>query len=62
MGKNRNGKNLGKGIRQRKDGRYEARVTVNGKTISLYDTNLRNLRKKFDAKKKELKTDINISY
>lgn len=62
MGKNRNGKDLGKGIRQRKDGRYEARVTVNGRTISLYDTNLRNLRKKFDAKKKELKTDINISY
>lgn len=28
MGKNLKGKEIGKGIRQRKDGRYEARITI----------------------------------
>ena len=35
MGKNLNGEELGKGYHQRKDGRYEARVQINGQTIDL---------------------------
>ena len=33
MGKDINGKELGKGITQRNDGRYNARVTINGRLI-----------------------------
>ena len=35
MGKDLKGKDLGKGFSQRKDGRYEARATINGKKIHL---------------------------
>ncbi len=47
MGKGLNGKELGKGIRQRKDGRYETRIYNPGtqKYVSLYDTNLQRLKK-----------------
>ena len=43
MGKNLKGKEIGKGIRQRKDGRYEARITIKGSgkpPFSIYGTNL----------------------
>lgn len=36
MGKDLKGKELGTGIRQRKDGRYEARALVKGIEINLY--------------------------
>ena len=44
MGKNLKGKELGKGLYQRKDGRYEARIFVRGtgKTFSIYGTNLQH--------------------
>lgn len=47
MGKNLNGKELGKGLYQRKDGRYEARIFVRGtgKTFSIYGTNLQHVKK-----------------
>lgn len=47
MGKGINGKKLGKGIRQRKDGRYETRIYNQGtrKYVSLYATNLQKLKK-----------------
>ena len=47
MGKGINGKELGKGIRQRKDGRYETRIynQGTGKYVSLYATNLQKLKK-----------------
>ena len=47
MGKGINGKELGKGIRQRKDGRYETRIynQGTGKSVSLYATNLQKLKK-----------------
>lgn len=50
MGKGLNGKKLGKGIRQRKDGRYETRICNPGtpKYVSLYDTNLQRLKKTRD--------------
>ena len=48
MGKNLKGKEIGKGIRQRKDGRYEARITIKGSgkpPFSIYGTNLQQLKK-----------------
>ena len=49
MAKNLKGKEIGKGIRQRKDGRYEARITIKGSgkpPFSIYGTNLQQLKKK----------------
>lgn len=48
MGKNLKRKEIGKGIRQRKDGRYEARITIKGSgkpPFSIYGTNLQQVRK-----------------
>ena len=55
MGKAINGKELGKGITQRKnDGLYQARFTNRlGKKVTLYDTNLVELKKKFNKAKSE---------
>ena len=39
------------GITRRKDGRYQGRFTSNGKRYTLYDKNLRTLKKRLaDAK------------
>lgn len=57
MGKALNGKNLGKGFSQRKDGRYEARATINGVKIDLYDMSLSKLKKAFELKKAEVLRD-----
>lgn len=47
MGKDRNGKELGEGLRQRKDGKYEARfINKYGKRISLYAETLNDAKKK----------------
>lgn len=47
MGKDSNGKELGAGIYQRKDGRYELAQNQRAKKpYSIYDTNLRKLSKK----------------
>lgn len=54
MGKDLKGKELGKGISQRKDGRYEARVVIQGKRIALYDTNLANLKREFEKERNRL--------
>lgn len=53
MAKDLKGKELGKGIRQRKDGRYEARATVNKIEINLYDFNVKQLKKDFDSAKEK---------
>lgn len=45
MGKNLKGKELGVGFSQRKDGRYECKVTLNGKRKTFYDKNITDLRK-----------------
>lgn len=42
MGKDLKGKELGKGVRQRKDGRYEARAMVDGMKISVIKSNLKD--------------------
>ena len=51
MGKNLKGKELGKGLYQRKDRRYEVRIFVRGtgKTFSIYGTNLQYLKKERNA-------------
>lgn len=51
MGKDNKGRELGKGLYQRKDGRYEARAKVNGKTIDIFGRNLRELKKRFEEEK-----------
>lgn len=46
MGKDLNGKQLGKGLSQRPDGRYMGRAQVNGHPIVLYDWKLKELKKR----------------
>lgn len=53
MGKDLEGRELGKGIIQRPDGRYYARATVCGKTISLYGHDLQALRQQLEEKMKQ---------
>jgi integrase len=55
MGKDLNGKELGRGFSQRPDRRYEARAVINGIKIDLYDMLLPNLKKAFEAEKAKLK-------
>lgn len=55
MGKDLKGKELGVGIGQRKDGRYEARAVVNGVKIAIYDFNLNELKREFEREKEKAK-------
>lgn len=45
MGKDLKGKELGRGLTQRPDGRYMARAQVAGKSVLLYGWKLRTLKK-----------------
>lgn len=56
MGKNLKGEEIGKGISQRKDGRYEARAVINGTKVHIYNMNLATLKKDFEQKKAEILT------
>lgn len=57
MGKDLKGKELGKGITQRKDGRYQARIfTKDQKTTTIYNTDLKAL------KEEKLKLEYEIKY
>lgn len=58
MEKGLNGKELGTGIRQREGGRYEARATINGITIDLYNTDLKQLKIDFEEAKKQARMSI----
>lgn len=60
MGKDLKGKEIGRGISQRKDGRYEARAVVNGTKIDLYDFNLNELINSFNKEKKRVKSKTNF--
>ena len=55
MGKDLKGKELGVGIGQRKDGRYEARAIINGVKIAIYDFNLSELKREFEREKEKAK-------
>ena len=57
MGKDLNGKELGRGLSQRPDRRYEARAVINGIKIDLYDMLLPNLKKAFEAEKARVLRD-----
>lgn len=57
MGKSRSGKELGKGISQRRDGRYEARAMINGVKICIYNMNLAQLKKDFEMEKAKILRD-----
>jgi integrase len=58
MAKDLKGKELGKGLRQRKDSRYEARATINGIDINLYDFDLKHLKKNFEMAKEHALRNI----
>ena len=61
MGKNLKGKELGKGISQRKDGTYMARFTSKwGKRKTTYDMNLTSLRRALRKDQYEDETGVNI--
>ena len=60
MGKDLNGKELGRGLSQRPDRRYEARAVINGIKIDLYDMLLPNLKKAFEAEKARALRDENM--
>jgi integrase len=55
MGKNLKGKDLGRGLSQRPDGRYMGRAQVEGHTIVLYDWNLKELKKKLEVAVNDMK-------
>jgi len=58
MGKDLKGRELGVGIRQRPDKRYEARAKINGQLICLYNMSLPKLRKEFNAAKDAVKENL----
>lgn len=60
MGKNLKGKELGKGIRQRKDGRYEARAVVGGINISIIKSSLKECLEEFKEAKKIASNNMDI--
>ena len=55
MGKGLDGKELGKGISQRRDGLYIARCMIAGKSVCLYGSNYQKLKKDLQQKRDELK-------
>lgn len=58
MPKDLKGKELPKGIYQRKDGRYEARALVNGIKVQLYNFDLKQLKVDFEKAKEEAKQGV----
>lgn len=60
MGKDLKGRELGKGLYQRKGGRYEARTKINGSDVSIYGFNLRELKKEFQELKEEAQNSIDF--
>lgn len=58
MGKDLKGRELGKGLYQRKDGRYEARARINGNDVSIYGFNIRELKKDLQDLKEQAQNAI----
>ena len=58
MPKDLKGKELPKGIYQRKDGRYEARAVVGGIKIQLYNFDLKQLKTDFEKAKEDAKNGM----
>ena len=53
LGRDLNGKELGRGFNQRKDGRYQARASINGVKVVVIHPSLKELRVVFEKKKRE---------
>ena len=62
MGKDLKGRELGKGLYQRPDGRYEAKAMIKGIKINLYDTDLKQLKIALEKAKDELKEGIDSKF
>ena len=60
MARDLKGIELGKGIRQRGDGRYEARATVKGIIINLYNFDLKELKKDFKDAKEKADSNVDV--
>lgn len=60
MGKNLKGKELGEGLRQRKDGRYEGRAVINGIKINIIKPSLKECVAAFDEAKKKAKENVDL--
>lgn len=62
MGKSLTGKNLGKGITQRKDGLYQGSVVKDGKRLTVYDRDLSVLKKKLnDVRTRQVRKETDIT-
>ena len=62
LGKDLKGRELGKGLYQRPDGRYEAKAMIKGIKINLYDTDLKQLKIALEKAKDELKEGIDSKF
>ena len=62
MGKSLEGKELGKGIRQRDNGLYDARTQINGYEIHISNFNLSLLKQEFNKLKKEARKGNSIVF
>lgn len=62
MGKNSNGKELGKGIRQKPSGLYEARYMIDGVAYSFSGTNLQEVKARLQLEKAKARSDLATAY
>lgn len=62
MGKDLKGKDLGRGIRQRKDGRYELRKTEKGVSLSICKNTLQEVLGEYDKVNNSVSLGLNIRY
>ena len=62
MGKDLKGKELGRGLSQRADGRYMGRAQVEGHPIVIYDWKLKEVKAKLAIAIDEMKRMVNLSH
>lgn len=62
MGKNLQGKEIGKGIRQRANGTYEARYRIGDIQHSIYGTNLKDLKAQLELEKAKATSNLSAAY
>lgn len=60
MGKDLKGKELGVGLYQRKNGLYEAKATIDGVKINLYNPSLTKLKVEFKEAKENASSAMNV--
>lgn len=62
MPKDLKGKELPKGIYQRKDGRYDARAQINGIPIQVYGFDLKEVKLEFEKQKEDARRGVSKKY